>query len=236
MEVYDTMTHERLTYLGHSAFLVNTAAGDILIDPFLSGNPSASMGADDVDPDYILVTHGHADHLGDTIPIAKRTGATVIGPAELITYVAGKGVTKVHPMHIGGNHTFPFGELFLTQALHGSSVTENGHLIYTGNPCGFVIKTGERAIYHAGDTGVFLDMELIGRLHPLDVALLPIGGNFTMGIDDAVEAVKMLTPRTVIPMHYGTFPLIAVDPQVFRKKVESSTSAHCTVLEPGQTF
>jgi L-ascorbate metabolism protein UlaG (beta-lactamase superfamily) len=139
-------------------------------------------------------------------------------------------------MHLGGNHIFPFGELLLTQALHGSSVTEDGHLICTGNPCGFVIKTRERTIYHAGDTGLFLDMELIGRLHPLDIALLPIGGNFTMGIDDAVEAVKMLAPRTVIPMHYGTFPVIAVDPQLFRKKVESATSTHCTVLEPGQVF
>jgi L-ascorbate metabolism protein UlaG (beta-lactamase superfamily) len=230
------MAHEQLTYLGHSAFLITTPAGDILIDPFLSGNPSASIGPDDVHPTYILVTHGHSDHLGDTIAIARRTGATVIGPAELITYLTGKGVSNVHPMHIGGNHVFPFGELFLTQALHGSSVTENGHLICTGNPCGFVVKTEERTIYHAGDTGVFLDMELIGRLHPLDIALLPIGGNFTMGIDDAVEAVKMLAPRTVIPMHYGTFPLISVDPQLFRTKVESSTSAHCVVLEPGQTF
>jgi len=230
------MAHEQLTYLGHSAFLITTPAGDILIDPFLSGNPSASIGPDDVHPTYILVTHGHSDHLGDTIAIARRTGATVIGPAELITYLTGKGVSNVHPMHIGGNHVFPFGELFLTQALHGSSVTENGHLIYTGNPCGFVVKTEERTIYHAGDTGVFLDMELIGRLHPLDIALLPIGGNFTMGIDDAVEAVKMLAPRTVIPMHYGTFPLISVDPQLFRTKVETSTSAHCVVLEPGQTF
>jgi L-ascorbate metabolism protein UlaG (beta-lactamase superfamily) len=230
------MTHEQLTYLGHSAFLITTPTGDILIDPFLSGNPSASIGPDDVHPDYILVTHGHSDHLGDTIAIAKRTGATVIGPAELVTYLAGKGVANVHPMHIGGNRVFPFGELFLTQALHGSSVTENGHLIYMGNPCGFVIKTKERTTYHAGDTGVFLDMELIGRLHPLDIALLPIGGNFTMGIDDAVEAVKMLAPRTVIPMHYGTFPVIAVDPQLFRKKVESSTSARCAVLKPGQTF
>jgi L-ascorbate metabolism protein UlaG (beta-lactamase superfamily) len=115
-------------------------------------------------------------------------------------------------------------------------VLENGHLIYTGNPCGFVIKTRERTTYHAGDTGVFLDMELIGRLHPLDIALLPIGGNFTMGIDDAVEAVRMLSPRTVIPMHYGTFPVIAADAQAFKQKVESSTSARCMVLEPGQTF
>ena len=230
------MAHEQLTYLGHSAFLITTPAGDILIDPFLSGNPSASIGPDDVHPTYILVTHGHSDHLGDTIAIARRTGATVIGPAELITYLTGKGVSNVHSMHIGGNHVFPFGELFLTQALHGSSVTENGRIIYTGNPCGFVVKTKERTIYHAGDTGVFLDMELIGRLHPLDIALLPIGGNFTMGIDDAVEAVKMLAPRTVIPMHYGTFPGISVDPQLFRKKVEASTSARCVVLEPGQTF
>lgn len=138
-------------------------------------------------------------------------------------------------MHIGGNHTFPFGELFLTQALYGSSATENGHLIYMGNPCGFIVKTGERTTYDAGDTGVFLDMELIARPHPLDIALLPIGGNFTMGIDDAVEAVKMPAPRTVIPMRYWTFPVIAADAQLFRKKMESSTSARCVVLEPGQT-
>jgi L-ascorbate metabolism protein UlaG (beta-lactamase superfamily) len=230
------MTREQLTYLGRSAFLITTKAGDILIDPFLSGNPRASLGPDDVHPAYILVTHGHSDHLGDTISIARRSGATVIGPAELITYLADKGVANAHPMHIGGNHVFPFGELFLTQALHGSSVLENGHLIYTGNPCGFVIKTRERTTYHAGDTGVFLDMELIGRLHPLDIALLPIGGNFTMGIDDTVEAVRMLSPRTVIPMHYGTFPIIAADAQAFKQKVESSTSARCMVLEPGQTF
>jgi L-ascorbate metabolism protein UlaG (beta-lactamase superfamily) len=230
------MTHEQLTYLGHSAFLITTTVGDILIDPFLSDNPLASIGPDDVHPAYILVTHGHSDHLGDTVAIARRTRATVIGPAELVTYLAGKGVANVHPMHIGGNHVFPFGELLLTQALHGSSVMEDGHLICTGNPCGFVVKTRERTIYHAGDTGVFLDMELIGRLHPLDIALLPIGGNFTMGIDDAVEAVKMLAPRTVIPMHYGTFPVIAADPELFRKKVESATSSHCTVLEPGQVF
>jgi len=108
------LTREQLTYLGHSAFLITTTAGDILINPFLSGNPSASMGPDDVHPDYILVTHGHSDHLGDTIAIARRTGAMVIGPAELVTYLAGKGVANVHAMHIGGNHVFPFGELFLT--------------------------------------------------------------------------------------------------------------------------
>lgn len=230
------MTHEQLTYLGHSAFLIGTPAGDILIDPFLSGNPRASVTPEQVNPAFILVTHGHTDHLGDTVAIAQRTGALVIAPSELVTYIAGKGVSNVYPMHIGGNHAFPFGELFLTQALHGSSVKEDGHTIYTGNPCGFIIKTAERTTYHAGDTGVFLDMELISRLHPLDIALLPIGGNFTMGIDDAVEAVKMLHPRTVIPMHYGTFPYIAADPQEFKQKVESMTTTRCVVLEPGQSF
>jgi L-ascorbate metabolism protein UlaG (beta-lactamase superfamily) len=229
-------THERLTYLGHSAFLVTTPAGDILIDPFLSGNPQSSASPDSVNPAYILVTHGHVDHVGDTVAIAQRTGATVVAPAELASYIGSKGVANVYPMHIGGNHTFPFGELFLTQALHGSSVRENGQVIYTGNPCGFIIKTNERTTYHAGDTGVFLDMQLISRLHPLDIALLPIGGNFTMGIDDAVEAVKMLAPHTVIPMHYGTFPPIAADPQVFKQKVESSTTTRCVVLSPGQSF
>ncbi|MCE5193185.1 metal-dependent hydrolase [bacterium] len=230
------MAYERLTYLGHSAFLIATSAGDILIDPFLSGNPRSSISLEELHPAFILVTHGHVDHLGDTVAIAQRSGAMVVAPSELATYIAGKGVSNVYPMHIGGNHTFPFGELFLTQALHGSSVREDGHIIYTGNPCGFIIKSTERTIYHAGDTGVFLDMQLISRLHPLDVALLPIGGNFTMGIDDAVEAVKMLAPQTVIPMHYGTFPTIAADPQVFKQKVESSTSARCIVLEPGQSF
>jgi len=225
-----------ITYLGHAAVLIKSEAGDILIDPFLSGNPDSPVKPDKVNPKFILVTHGHGDHLGDTVEIAKRSGALVIAPYELGTYIGMQGVRNVHTMHIGGTFTFPFGKLTMTIAHHGSAVIKEGEIIYTGNPCGYVIKLKDRTIYHAGDTSLFMDMELIGERNKITVALLPIGGNYTMDIDDAVYAVNLLKPEVVIPMHYSAFPVIKKDPEEFKRRVEEETKSRCIVLKPGESY
>ena len=204
----------KLTYLSHSCFLIKTGDHTLLIDPFLSGNPKAQMSADDVSCDYILITHGHADHVGDAAAIAKRTGATIISTYEVALHCGNQDV-DVHPMHIGGGHDFDFGRVKLTIAHHGSGIETEDGLRELGNPAGLIITADDTTIYHAGDTGLFMDMQLIGEIDDLDVALLPIGDNFTMGIDDAVRAVGFLKPALAIPMHYGTFDLIDVDPAMF---------------------
>ena len=207
----------KITYLGHSAFYVETEKGKIIIDPFLSGNPKAKKDPKDVKVDYVLLTHGHGDHLGDSIDIAKSNNATIIAPNELAIYCSNKGA-QVHPMHIGGAHEFPFGKVKLTIAHHGSAAPDG---TYTGNPCGFLITTEGKTLYHPGDTGLFYDMKLIGEMNEIDLAVLPIGDNFTMGIDDAVTATEFLQPKMVIPMHYQTFDVINVDPKEFISKVEA---------------
>lgn len=206
----------RLTYLGHSAFIVEGSKGKVVIDPFLTGNPLAKASKDSVRVDAVLLTHGHGDHLGDGIEIAKASGATVVAPFELANYCAGKGAT-VHPMHIGGAREFPFGRVKLTIAHHASSAPDG---TYTGNPCGFLLTMDGKTFYHPGDTGLFYDMKLIGEMTPIAVAALPIGDNFTMGIDDAVKATELLRPELVLPMHYQTFDVIAVKPEEFVQKVE----------------
>jgi len=221
----------KLTYYGHACFLVEAEGRAILIDPFLNGNPKAPIAAEKAKADFIVVTHAHGDHLGDAIPIAKRTGATIIANYEIATYCAKQGA-KTHGLHIGGSAAFPFGRAKLTQALHGSAFPDGS---YGGNPTGVVLHAGGRVIYHAGDTGLFSDMQLIGE-EGLDVALLPIGDNFTMGIDDAVRAVKFLKPKTVVPMHYNTFEVIGADPGSFRTKAERDTGARVVVLDPGQSL
>jgi len=216
----------KLTWYGHSAFLIETETGNILLDPFLSGNPKATVKPDTIQADYILVTHGHGDHLGDAIEIATNNQATIIAPFELATYCQNKG-TKAHPMHIGGAYQFPFGRVKLTQALHGSAAPSGKGFIYTGNPCGFLITVDDKTIYFAGDTGLFYDMKLLGELEQIDVALLPIGGNFTMDAADALKAVEFLKPKLTIPMHYNTFDLIQADADAFvRNCQQRGSKAH----------
>lgn len=225
----------KLTFLSHDVFFIEHENYRLIIDPFLNGNPKAPIAAKDVNVDYVLLTHGHGDHLGDGLEIAKANNATIIAPFELATFCQNKGC-KAHGMHIGGGYNFPFGRVKLTIAHHGSAADLGGDaLTYLGNPCGYVLTLGGKNMYHAGDTGLFLDMQLIGELTPLDVALLPIGDNFTMGIDDAVRATEMLKPKLVIPMHYQTFDVIMTDPEEFKKKVQDA-GYNARILEIGETI
>ena len=207
-----------LTFLGHGAFQLDLQKTSLVIDPFLTGNPRARARPEEIRVGYVLLTHGHPDHLGDGIAIARNNDATIIAPFELATYCERQGAT-VHPMHIGGAHDFPFGRVKLTIAFHGSGYPTEEGMLYMGNPCGFLIAADGKTVYHAGDTGLFYDMKLIGEMNRIDVALLPIGGNFTMDIDDAVKVAELLGAGLSIPMHYGTFDLIAADPSIFERKI-----------------
>ncbi len=221
-----------LTYLGHSAFLLEGGGTKMAIDPFLTGNPLAAKQADEIEVEWIYLTHGHNDHFGDVLSIAKANNATIIAPYELASYCESKGA-KVHPMHIGGAHGFSFGRLKLTIAHHGSAYVEkNGTIVYCGNPSGGLITMDGKTLYHAGDTGLFYDMKLIGEMNSIDLAALPIGDNFTMGIDDAVVATEYIKPHKVIPIHYNTFDVIKVNPSEFVEKVQAKGFAG-QVIEPG---
>lgn len=222
----------QITWLGHAALRLKTGGLNLLVDPYLSQNPRTAADANTVEADYILVTHGHGDHVGDTVQIAKRTGATVIANAEICTWLQKKGV-KVHGQHIGGGFTYPFGYLKLTMALHGSRLPDGSD---GGNPAGFLLTTnaGEK-IYMAGDTGLFGDMALIGE-EGLSLAVIPIGDNYTMGPVDALRAVKLLHPGHVIPIHYNTFDLIEQDANTWAAQVQAETDAEVHVLQPGQSL
>lgn len=223
----------QVKFWGHACIEVTTASHSVIFDPYLSGNPQAKgVDLDSIKVDAILVSHGHGDHFGDTIALAKRNDAVVVGVAELAGYVGRQGV-RTHAMHIGGAHEFPFGWVKLTPAWHGSSLVVGDQIVYLGNPCGFLYRADGKTVYFAGDTGLFGDMELIGKLHPIDVAFLPIGDNYVMGPDDAVVAAKMLGAKLVVPMHYNTFPLVKQDPQDYARRLEA-LGIQCKVMAPGE--
>jgi L-ascorbate metabolism protein UlaG (beta-lactamase superfamily) len=222
----------KLTWYGHACWGIETPNGILLIDPFLSGNPVATVKVGEVAADFILVSHGHSDHLGDTVEIAKRTGATVISNFEIAGYCEAKGC-KAHPLHIGGGRDFAFGRVKLTIAHHGSAFPDG---TYAGSPCGFLMTIDKKRIYDAADTGLFYDMKLIGE-EGIDLAMLPIGDNFTMGPDDALRAVKLIKPKVVIPMHYNTFDLISQDPKSFASRVKRAVpKTKVAVLKPGESY
>jgi L-ascorbate metabolism protein UlaG (beta-lactamase superfamily) len=220
----------KLKYLSHSSFLITTNDGKkILIDPFLDDNPIAPVKSKDIDADFIVLTHGHGDHLGDAFKIAERCKPLFICVNELANYCADKGF-DAHNMHIGGSHEFEFGKVKFTIAHHGSMTPDN---YYAGEPAGVILTIDGKNIYHTGDTGLFYDMKLIGEMTSIDYMLLPIGDNFTMGIEDAVKAVELTNPKTAIPIHYNTFPVIEADPNEFKTKVEAKNKK-AIVMEFGQ--
>jgi len=216
-------------FLGQSGFFVQTGDHTLLIDPFLTGNGGAVDKPEDFSPPYILLTHGHADHYGDTEAIAARSGATVVSSVEIATYVGKKGLTG-HGMNVGGGFEFPFGRVTFTPAWHSNSLPDG---TYGGMPMGLILEAEGKRVYHAGDTALFSDMQLLAR-KPIDLAFLPIGDNFTMGPPDAVEAIRLLNPKRVVPMHYNTFPVIAQDVDAFKEKAERETGISVTVLKPGE--
>lgn len=222
----------KFTWHGHATISLETSGYAVLVDPYFSGNPTADATPENVNPDFILVTHGHGDHVGDAVAIAKRTNAVVISNAEISSWLKKQGVPNTHAQHLGGGYRHPFGYVKLTMALHGSGLPDGS---YGGNPAGFLITTNDgRKIYLAGDTGLFGDMRLIGE-EEIDLAVLPIGDNYTMGPEDALRAVKLIQPRRVIPIHYNTWDLIAQDVESWAKTVREQTGAEVQVMQPGET-
>jgi L-ascorbate metabolism protein UlaG (beta-lactamase superfamily) len=220
----------KLKYFGHSAFQITTKNGiKILIDPFLDDNPLSPIKSKDVDAQFIILTHGHGDHIGDGLKIGKRCNSLFICVNELANWVISNGL-NAHNMHIGGAYNFKFGIVKFTIAHHGSMTPDNQ---YAGEASGVLITIEDKTIYHTGDTGLFYDMKLIGEMNPVDYMLLPIGDNYTMGIKDATKAVELTKPKTAIPMHFNTFPVIKSDPNEFKKSVEA-IGKKCIVMGFGE--
>jgi L-ascorbate metabolism protein UlaG (beta-lactamase superfamily) len=222
----------KITWYSHACFLIETDKARLLVDPFMTDNPLCPVKADAVQADYIFISHGHGDHVGDSVSIAKRTGAMVVSNYEIQNWMVAQGVENAHPLHIGGGFDWPWGRVKLTIAHHGSALPDGS---YGGNPAGFLFYIEGKKIYHACDTGLFYDMKLIGE-EGIDLAILPIGDNFTMGPDDALRAVKLIEPARVIPIHYNTFEVIKQDPQAWAVRVQQETPAKVTVMQPGETI
>jgi L-ascorbate metabolism protein UlaG (beta-lactamase superfamily) len=220
----------RVTYFGHSCFLVETAQARLVLDPFFTGNPVCAARLTDIRCDYVLVSHGHDDHSGDALALARQCDATLIANYEIAEYFAAQGA-RTHGMNPGGGFAFPFGRVKLTLAHHSSSFDAGLAPVYMGTPCGLLIEADDQRLYHAGDTALFLDMQLIGR-GGLDLALLPIGDNFTMGPDDALTALDFLQPRLTVPMHYNTWPIIGQDAEDFARRA-GRAGYQVKVLAPG---
>ena len=222
----------KFTWYGHAAAGLETGGYKLVIDPFLNGNPAASLSPEAVEADFILISHGHDDHVGDAVAIAKRTGATVISVNEIAVWFGNQDI-KSHGQHLGGGYKHPFGYLKLTLALHGSALPDGSN---GGNPCGFLLTTNDgKKVYLAQDTGLFGDMKLIGE-EGIDLAVVPIGDNYTMGPDDALRAVKFLEPKVVIPIHYNTFDLLAQDANAWAARVEKETDTKAVILKPGESY
>ena len=219
-----------LTWLGHGTWSIFTGLHRILLDPFLDPSPTAPLKADAVEADFILVSHGHFDHVADLVPIASRTGAAVISNFEICEWAKGQGVENVVAMNLGGGVDLPFGRVVMTLAHHSSGLPDGS---YGGNPGGFLLELPEGNVYFACDTALFLDMELIGRAG-LELAVLPIGDLFTMGPADSIEAIKLLGPKRVAPAHYNTWPPIEQDAEAWAHQVRVETDAEPVVLAPGE--
>ena len=223
----------RISYHGHAVVQIQTNGKTILIDPFITGNQLTDLKVKEVIPDVIILSHGHNDHVGDTVELARKKNALVVANAEISDFLSWQGV-NTHAMHIGGAYQFEFGKVKLTQAFHGSSyTTEKNELIYCGMPAGILFMNEGKTIYHAGDTALFSDMKLIGERHPIDVAFLPIGDNFTMGPEDATYAAKLLNAKTIVPIHFNTFPVIKQDPYQFIDMLDNKNGK---VLAPGEAI
>jgi L-ascorbate metabolism protein UlaG (beta-lactamase superfamily) len=220
-----------IRFLGHAAFELRDGDTTVLIDPFLTGNPKAAVAAEEVSPRAILLTHGHEDHFGDTVSIARRTGAEVVAIVEIARELAGGGLANVHEPNIGGTVTFDWGWVRLESAWHTSTTPKGTASV----PAGLVVGIGGKVVYHLGDTGLFSDLRLVGRREPIDVALVCIGGHYTMDRHDAVEAARLIGAREVIPCHYDTFPVIETDVQAFKADVEAAGAGTVVVLAPGES-
>ena len=214
----------KFKYVHHACFILENKNDAIIFDPFLDGNPAGTT-AEDINVSHVLVSHAHADHLGEAIEISLKNKATIISTAEIAGMVSEKGCAA-HAMHIGGTHIFPFGKVRITPAFHGAGIPG-------GHACGFLIDFYGTKIYYAGDTSLFGDMRLLGELENIDYAILPIGDNYTMGPSDALKAAEMLKAKNIIPVHYNTWPVIEQDPQKFKQAVETEKIAKVIIVKPG---